>query len=161
MSQERSRDHSCLVARGGSDAWCMGVLAVHITRTNASKSHVIKVLSSPEEEEQEQEEEEQQQPQQQRRALFESAFAMPTRLKRLLECLLFRALPWTATLLRSLKPSARTSNLIDSFALLLSQQRSKWFARYSCEAVLSSGSDVTRFFILSFQRSTWYACMEV
>ena len=44
------------------------------TRTNVSKSRVIKVLSSPEEEEEE-EEEEQQQQQQQRGALLEPAFA--------------------------------------------------------------------------------------
>ena len=44
------------------------------TRTNVSKSHVIKVLSSPEEEQQQGQEEEEQE-QEQRGALLEPAFA--------------------------------------------------------------------------------------
>ena len=50
---------------------------LYITRTNVSKSHVIKVLSSPEEEEEEEEEEQEQEQEEeeQRGALLEPAFA--------------------------------------------------------------------------------------
>ena len=46
------------------------------TRTNVSKSRVIKVLSSPEEEQEEEEQEEEEEEEEQRGALLEPALAM-------------------------------------------------------------------------------------